>query len=81
MNRIEIWSPKYMTDSVLIATYRVQKDNQVVFTKARHLEGKTFYISGEDIRRCPIVTNGKIACYDVPMSRLRCEERDEYERV
>lgn len=70
MSRIEIWQPKYKTDSVLIATYKVSAENIITFTKAKHLEGKEYQISGDKIRSCPVVNNGKIACYDVPMSEL-----------
>ena len=70
MNKIEIWQPKYKTDSVLIATYKVAPENTIIFTKAKHLEGKEYSISGADIRQFPVVNNGKISCYDVPMSAL-----------
>ena len=77
MNRIEIWQPRYSTDSVLIATHKVKNDNLVVFTKAKYLAGKEFYVSGKDIRACKLDTNGKIACYDVPMSFLKQYEKEE----
>lgn len=76
-NIIEIWSPRYKTNSVLVATYKVAKDNVIVFTKAKYLMGKEFYVSGSDIRSCPLDNNGKIACYDVPMSMLKLYEREE----
>ena len=48
-NVIEIWQPKYMTDTCLIAAYKVKEDNIIKFTKAKHLEGMKFKISGDDI--------------------------------
>ena len=70
-NVIEIWQPKYMTDTCLIAAYKVKEDNIIKFTKVKHLEGMKFKISGDDIRSCEIVSNGKIDCYNVPMSMLK----------
>jgi hypothetical protein len=47
MQKIEIWTPKYSTNSVLIAKYKVGADNLIVFTKAKHLAGFEYRISGE----------------------------------
>lgn len=79
-NVIDIWNPKYKTDSVLIATYKVAEENTIIFTKAKHLEGKEYNISGDDIRQFPIVTNGKISCYDVPMSALTLTKDNKAEK-
>lgn len=69
---IEIWQPKYKTNSVLIATYKVANGtNLIKFTKAKHLQGLVFEASGSDIRSCPIQTNGRVDCFDVPMSMLK----------
>lgn len=68
---IDIWTPRYHDNVVLIATYRVKSgENQIQFTKANHLKGMIFKAMGEDIRKCPIDTNGRIECYAVPMSML-----------
>lgn len=80
-NIIEIWQPKYKTDSVLIATYKVESENTIIFTKAKHLEGMRFHITGEKIRECPVTTNGRITCYDVPMKYLDKEiDKEDIER-
>lgn len=72
MHHIQIWQPRYKDNVCLIATYNVMAgDNIVYFTKAKHLEGKKYYISGDDIKNCPLDTNGKIECYAVPMSKLQ----------
>lgn len=68
---IEIWEPKYSTNTVLVDTRKVRLHNIIVFTKAKSLEGKKFYINGQKLSKCPTVSNGKIACYDVPMSYLK----------
>ncbi len=68
---IEIWNPRWWDRKVLIAKYKVKDgDNEIVFTKAKTLKGKTFIISGDDIRKCPLETNGKIPCYAVPLDDL-----------
>ena len=68
---IEIWSPRYHDRRVLIAKYKVcDGNNDIVFTKAKHLRGKTFRVLGKEVKRCPIETNGVIECYAVPMEKL-----------
>lgn len=68
---IEIWQPKYSTNSVLIATYKVTRGkNRIKFTKAKYLQGKVFEVDGKEVMECPVITNGRISCYDVPMSAL-----------
>lgn len=69
---IEIWSPKYKTNSVLIATYKVTNGvNLIKFTKAKHLQGIVFEADGKEIMGCPIHSNGRVDCYEVPMRVLR----------
>jgi len=70
LNTIEIWSPKYSTDEVLIDPKKVAAHNLIIFTKAKHLEGKQFYLSGLTIRQSHLVSNGKIMCHAVPMDKL-----------
>lgn len=69
-NRIEIWSPKYSTQSVLVDVRKVKNDNIIYFTKANHLKGKEYYLSGDVARESDIISNGKIKCYDVPLGNL-----------
>ena len=70
MNRIEIWSPKHSTQSVLVDVRKVKADNVIYFTKAKHLEGHEYYISGEEAKSCPVRSNGRIMCYDISMNKL-----------
>lgn len=72
---IEIWQPRYHDKKVLLARYKVcDGDNKIVFTKAKHLAGKTFHVSGDVVRKCKLETNGSIPCYAVPMDALTVEE-------
>lgn len=75
MNTIEIWQPRWKDRMVLIAKYKVQTKNQIVFTKAKSLKDKKYYISAEEIQKYPIETNGKIDCYAVPLDKLNNEEQ------
>lgn len=70
MQNIEIWQPRYKDNKVLIAKYKIGADNLITFTKAKHLKGMRFRISGQDIQKYPITDNGKIACYEVPFDVL-----------
>ena len=70
MNQISIWEPRYRDNTVLIAQYKVEDHNLIVFTRAKHLAGREFYLSGNAIRECPLETNGKINCYAVPLDAL-----------
>ena len=73
--RIEIWMPRYRDNCVLIAKFKVGTHNEITFTKAKHLIGQEFYLSGETIRKFPLESNGKISCYVVPMDELEPLER------
>ena len=73
-NLIEIWQPRYHDKKALIATFRVcSGDNYIKFTKDKRLAGKIYKCSGDVIRKCPIESNGKIACFAVPMENLELE--------
>lgn len=71
MQKIQIWEPRYSDDTVLVAKYKVKDDNLIVFTKAKHLKGMEFRVSGETVRKCPLDNNSKIECYAVPMDLLQ----------
>lgn len=73
--KIEIWQPRYKDNKVLLAKYKVGTHNSVTFTKAKHLMGQEFYISGEKVKTFPIDNNGKIECYAVDMNELEPLER------
>lgn len=73
-NKIEIWRPRWKDRVVLIAKHKVGLHNDIVFTKAKSLPNH-YYLSGEDIRQSPTDTNGKLACYAVPMDKLKILDR------
>ena len=70
INLIDIWAPKYKNRTVLIAHYKVKEMNKIIFTKAKHLEGREYCMSGAKIRSYPIDTNGKVKCYAVDLDDL-----------
>lgn len=70
LNLIDIWTPRYKDRKVLIASYKVKELNKIIFTKAKHLAGHEYIMSGAKIRSYPIDTNGKVQCYAVPLDDL-----------
>jgi len=70
LNTIEIWDARWHDRTVLINPIKVAAHNLIIFTKAKHLEGKQFYLSGLTIRQSHLVSNGKIMCHAVPMDKL-----------
>lgn len=71
---LEIWSPKWKDRTVLLAKFKVGTHNIVKFLKAKSMPGE-YYVSGEEARKHPIVNNGKLDCYAVPMDKLEKLER------
>ena len=68
---IPIWYPRYHDGVVLVGKKHVKNGiNKIVFTKAKHLMGKIFELTGEFIRNCPLDSNGKIACYAIPLEEF-----------
>lgn len=76
VNKFEIWAPKYSTGTVLLAKHKVGTHNEIVFTKAPSMGTEPYYVSGEQIRKSPIINNGKIDCYSVKVSDLQPLERE-----
>lgn len=74
---IEIWQPRYHDNVILIAKHKVGTHNRITFTKAKHLAGQEFYLSGENIRQWPLESNGRIMCYVVPLDELEPLERSD----
>lgn len=71
-NTIKIWEPKYSTNEALVGSHKVATGmNEIVFTKAPHLEGKVYLMEGEKIRTYPKQPNGKGYVYCVPMTELK----------
>lgn len=69
VNTIELWQPRWRDKVLLIAKYKVQADNRIVFTKEKSMPGE-YYLSGETIKKYPVESNGKIPCYAVHMDEL-----------
>ena len=68
---IEVWNPKWKTHEVLIACHKVSRGmNHIRFTKCKALP-YVYEVSYEDIIDCPIINNGKIDCYAVPLALLK----------
>ena len=75
VNKIYIWQPRYHDDVCLIGKKHVREGMyDICFTKAKHLNGKTYRMSASEIKTFPLDTNGKITCYAVPMPILLAHE-------
>lgn len=70
LNLIDIWTPRYKDRMVLVATYKVKEHNKIIFTKAKHLAGREYYLSGAQARRYNTTDNGKVSCYEIPLDDL-----------
>lgn len=71
LNTIEVWAPRYSTGDALIGKHHVKDFNRIIFTKAKSLAGKEFFISRQKIKKYPTQMNGKKAMYVVPMKDLK----------
>ena len=68
---IEIWQPRWFDRTVLIACSKVKDgDNWIRFTKTPSMTG-TYMCHSDIIRSSPVVSNGKIRCYAVPLYELK----------
>jgi|MudIll2142460700_1097286.scaffolds.fasta_scaffold04096_13 hypothetical protein len=75
MSDIEIWEPRWKDKVVLVAVNKARDHNYIIFTRAPSLPGR-YYISGRDLRECPRDSNGRIACFAVPLSKLKRIDQD-----
>ena len=66
---IDIWQPRWHDRTVLIAKHKVGEENVIRFLKAKSLPG-IYRVSGSVVRGYPTRSNGKIACYEVPLREL-----------
>lgn len=77
LTKLPIWNPKYSSENgwtVLLSKSKVHHASSVIlieFTKAKHLRGQRFCITRDEAQRSPVVTNGKIECYNVPFDSLQ----------
>ena len=73
INTIDIWAPKYSTNSVLVASHKILNgNNRVIFTKAKHLEGGVYEMDGEKMRTYPSQPNGKGVVHVIPFDDFTC---------
>jgi hypothetical protein len=75
--KLEIWQPKYHTDSskweVWLHQSKVSHASSVIiveFTKAKHLKGQRFCIARQKAEQAPVGTNGRVPVYKVPFDEL-----------
>lgn len=71
--KLKIFHPRYHDNVVLIAQYKMLHASPVViieFVRSKSLKGQRFCATRETILHCPLESNGKIACYAVPMDKL-----------
>lgn len=71
---IDIWQPRWKDRVVMVAKYKVGMHNCITFSKTKSMPGE-YYLSGEEIKKHPLNTNGKLDCYAVPMDKLEKLER------
>lgn len=70
MRLLEIWSPRYHDQRVLLAAHKVGEHNKITFTKAPSMGTDPYYISGKNVKKFKKETNGAIAVYSVPLAEL-----------
>lgn len=75
LQTIKIWAPKYSTNEVLVGKHHIKEFNRIIFTKAKHLAGKEFFISSKKIRGYPTQSNNGKPMYVVPFDDLQEMER------
>lgn len=69
--KIEIWQPRWKDKTVLIAKHKVRDHSTIYFTRTNSIPMEaTFPLTREQIMKHPLSTNGKIPCYEVPLSEL-----------
>ena len=74
---IKIWNPRWHDKKVLIAKYKVQEGvNDIMFTKSKKYSGAIFSMTGDEICKYPLETNGSIPCYAVALYDLTGEKNE-----
>lgn len=65
INSITIWQPRYSRNDVLVACFRVKPGmNRIIFTRTTYPD---LYMDGAEMKKYPVDSNGKVACYAVPI--------------
>lgn len=73
---IEIKQPRWRDKTVLIAKYKVGMHNLIRMTGIKEGQAYSgeFYITGANIQKYPLDSNGKIPCYAVKLDELQVYE-------
>lgn len=77
LNDIKLWEPRYHDRVALIGKHHVRDYNRIIFTKAKSLAGKEFFISKEKIKKYPTQDNNGKKMYVVPMADLKLMKQEE----
>ncbi len=73
MNAVCIWQPKFSTKVVLIDRLKVRSGKNYVFFAADVNHTSLYSYDGDKAKTCPLTTNGKILCYNIPLDWLENE--------
>lgn len=68
---IQVWEPRWHDNICLVAKRKISQHNKIIFTKAKSLKGKEFYLSEKTAQKWPLESNGSILCYAIPMGELK----------
>ena len=69
-----IWQPKYSTQMVLVDKLKVRSGKNYIFFVADRNKPSLYSFDGDKIRsECKLSSNGKIYCYNIPLSWLNDE--------
>lgn len=80
MKPLEVWQPRYSTDDCCVLARKIVSDSQqysIYFTKAKHLEGKRFVMTGAEIKKhskLERTKQGGKKVYAIPMGILESYE-------
>lgn len=71
MKVVPIWQIKFCTQMVLVDTNKVPNDKLGIFFVADRNHTDLYVVDGTKVRReCEVTSNGKIPCFNIPLSWL-----------
>ena len=74
MTATVIWQPKFSTQEVLVSTLKVRDNKNYLFFVADRNHPDLYSYDGSKVKKeCKITSNGKILCYNIPLSWLSNE--------
>ena len=74
MKATVIWQPKFSTQEVLVSTMKVREGKNYLFFVADRNHPDLYSYDGDKVKeKCKISSNGKILCYNIPLSWLNNE--------